>query len=767
MRAFDNWNFYFDKKKNLLHGKIFFCKKGTTEPIAIYNSDGVAIRNPAFTNSLGRTEYQVFLDDDVDVTAYYYRYIGVGDMMTEELEDFSPERWSYQYSLDSLAYKASIDFESNVAIGVPNMQALRTLDVNDVPDVNGKKVVWLYGYYTTADTSPVMYAWDSESTLADDGGSVIQPLNLTAKGRWCLVNKELQFDVRHFGVMPTNDIYSNDYSYTSQLANCARYINANGCDAWFPAISNELSYYLLDGSNAFVINGNIYASRNTRFACKDGTNGSRIECKQFIKNSLYLFDSSVKKGSATLVADELNISWLGDMVQGIARNKFVIDTDEFQRIIQQKQVEFLKNGHPSLQLIECEIVSRKAITGRIAISSSVINTSYFADDYNYSQLLSASNTILLDNCDSATTYIQLKNKQNESDYGDLKGQVIQGVTLLDGCVLFNAIVDNVTIAGVCDLNDVDGNVSIDGSGNTITASNCYLTLNNGAVLGECVFNGGSVTCDTTLSFLRNVSFNGVAIDSALEILGGVLSLKNSDIKKTITHKGKGTISQSVQGCNLSAKIKITATEADTLINAVWTNNYASVENPIDIDRVNIAQFDSLHSYIYEGNSGGFLPSQNSEMEVTLTQAAGYSSFYRTDDRINILAGVSDVAAIMLGDLSYKANDGGASHGFSSLFKIFRVGYNSFVAKVKWQVTNRAAVNSNAFDGYPVNSAIVCNDFTMTAIHRGGYEYKLNVIEQASTTQDNASVAFTNIGNIWNCNANATQAIHCLMSVSPL
>ena len=69
MRAFDNWNSYLNNDGNLLHGKIRFCNKGTTDNIAIYNRDGIAIRNPEYTDIIGRTEYQVFVDNVENVTA--------------------------------------------------------------------------------------------------------------------------------------------------------------------------------------------------------------------------------------------------------------------------------------------------------------------------------------------------------------------------------------------------------------------------------------------------------------------------------------------------------------------------------------------------------------------------------------------------------------------------------------------------------------------------------------------------------------------------
>ena len=154
VRAFDNWNSYLDNDGNLLHGKIRFCKKGTTENVIIYNSDGtVALRNPEFTDMLGRTEYQVFVDSQTDVTAYFWKYIGNGDMMGTEFDDYDPARWEYQYSSDNLDPSKVVTLEADTAHGVATMADMREKDPDDVPAVNDTKFLWLYGYYNAGDTS--------------------------------------------------------------------------------------------------------------------------------------------------------------------------------------------------------------------------------------------------------------------------------------------------------------------------------------------------------------------------------------------------------------------------------------------------------------------------------------------------------------------------------------------------------------------------------------------------------------------------------------
>lgn len=765
MRAFDNWNSYLDNDGNLLHGKIRFCRKGTTDNIIVYNSDNTPIRNPEFTDMLGRTEFQVFVENADNVTAYFYKYVGTGDMMRWPLDDYEPERWSFQYSSDNMDPTSSITINGNTSFEVATMEKFRALNPENVPTINGQKFVWLNGYYMPGDKSPVLYVWDTASLDSDDGGATIMSMHVPGQGRWKLATRELHFDVRHFGIFPVDDKYSNNYTYTSQLANCAAYIDNEGLDAWFPALNDSLSYYLFDGTNTFAISNDIYISDAVRFQVKTGTTNTAISCNELHKTTPYLFSSSVQTGLATLSCNWVNISWVGGNCTGDARVGWIIDVDDTPRIIENKEVKFITNGSSSLQLNNCVITSNGKITGEITIENSVIKSEFFADDYDYSKLRSSNNIILVDNFDDANTYIELKNKQNERDYGDLRGLTISGKTLLEDCYLSNAHLENVTVGSVT-FENVSGSINVEGSGKNIISNNSVLNVLNQPVLGECIYTGGSITSSNTLSFLRDVSFDKTKINAPMEILGGGLSIKNSDINNVITQKGNGVIYQSIQSCNLTAQVKITATVADTVINAVWRNNYSSVVDPIDIDRVNMAENDSAHSYVYEGNSGLFLPKDNVKLSVTLFPAPGSSSFYKTDDRY-IFTDAGIFGPIMMGDLSYKAADGGASHGLSPLLNIFRVGYDDFPVKISWECTNKNAFESGAFDGYRVYSAVTCVDFTMMAVHRGGYAYKLNLIEQAPTTQDAATVAFTNIGYV--CNREPTQSINIdgIMFVSPL
>lgn len=632
MRAFDNWNSYLNNDGNLLHGKIRFCNKGTTDNIAIYNRDGIAIRNPEYTDIIGRTEYQVFVDNVENVTAYFYQYIGTGEMEVWPADDYDPSRWAYQYSSDNLDPVNTVTLESTTAEGVATMATLRDMDPELVPTVNGVKMLWLYGYYNAGDTSPVLYVWDSASLASDDGGAVICPNSVSGHGRWILASKDYIFDVRHFGIFPQNNKYSIDYSYTSQLSNCANYLVNEGMNAWFPDYPDSIGYYLMDGSNTFAITGNIYVSDAVRFMCKSGTSGTAIQCHELHKAAPYLFDSTVQTGSATLTCDYVNISWLGGSCTGDARVGWVIDDDDYPRNITGKEVKFVTNGHPSLQLDNCQITSNKQITGQILIQNSVLKTDFFADDYDWSKLTSIGNTILLENCKDANTYILLKNKQQESDYGDLGEQSI------DADVRAGGTIENCygTVRFISHGATEMHNASLTVSGLTATDSlnlvDTWLTFSAATVLDSLDLRRGSLAGSVQVQLLHDSLLDNVDLRVPLYTYGSKLTVRNSRIYSYITAQALDLINNDIYSeisqtdadgvisvmcignmfhlseLGLAARHYIHANTENSVVNGIWSKNGSSYDTVhwIRLDRTNLKTQDYEHHYSYTGNSEPFL-----------------------------------------------------------------------------------------------------------------------------------------------------------------
>lgn len=633
MRQWDNWDSYLDNDGNLLHGKIRFCKKGTTENIVISNSDGTPITNPIMTDILGRTAYQVFIDTRDDVSAYFYKYIGSGEMNQWPPEDYDPSRWAYQYEATSTDPVTHLDLDAEGAPGVNTVADLRATDPQEVPSVDGAKLMWVYGYYEEGDTSPVLYMWDPSVNDPDDGGAYIKATAVPGQGRWVLVSRELHFDVRHFGVFPTDDMYSTDTSYTSQIANCAAYLDKVGCDAWFPALKGERSWYLFDGTNTFAIKGDIYISDDVRFQCKSGTSGTIISAKEIHKTTPDLFVSTVNNGTGTLRADWVNISWLGGNVSGDARVGWVIDSASYPRVITGKEVKFLVNGHSSLQLNNCDISSNKKITGQILIQNSLLKTDFFADDYNWSNLTSIGNRILLQNCKDANTYILLKNKQMESNYGDLGEQSINADVRAGGTIENCYGTVRFISHGSTEMHNASLTVTGLTASDTLNLVDTWLTFGEATVLSSIALRRGSLA-GQALQVLSSSYIDKADIQCAIKSWGTKLTIRNSNISGYINaHDLELTNNQIYREVNqtdnngvinvhcvgnmfnmtggaasIPARHYVHGTTAASVVNGIWANNGSTYDTVhwIRLDRTNLQVQDNAHHYTYSNNSEPYL-----------------------------------------------------------------------------------------------------------------------------------------------------------------
>ena len=268
MRNFDNWTCYRDLKGNILRGCVQFNVKGGNTPAPIFDRNGTAIANPQITDILGRTQHQVFVDEDV--TAYFYKYVGDGTIAEEEAQGIDTSdvsRWALQFTCDNvLAFGASFDSLSAMEIGT--MSDLRAIDPEGVPNVGGVKEIILGGYYDAGDCAQVRYIWDAESVEADDNGSVIKCNDLLT-GRWKLVRLDGFVDSRHFGVFPQ---YSQlaDIDHTTRITQLINYCNAAGLNPLFSgSVSNP--YFIYNSLNVNSRNA-ISVSKGTAFVDKSDSN---------------------------------------------------------------------------------------------------------------------------------------------------------------------------------------------------------------------------------------------------------------------------------------------------------------------------------------------------------------------------------------------------------------------------------------------------------------------------------------------------------------
>lgn len=298
MRNWDNWLRYQDNDRNPLHGCIQFMVKDGNTVAPIYDSEGTALANPQVTDTFGRTKYQVFID--TDVIAYFYKYVGEGVWSGQEDIDTSDvSKWSLQYtSENTLAILANITSDTVVSIGT--MEALRGVDVDGIPLVDGKKVITLLGYFNSGDKEPINYYWDAESTAQDNGGSVIAS-NDHITGRWIMVQPTEHVDSRHFGAFPSNSMNMEDQTY--QIGNLFAYCSVNSLRPFF---NGSTDYRWFKFTNLNVIADEIDISDGTRFMDL-GNNTIRGNWNG---------DPFFNLSNTTVVAENVKSSWMAKAYTG-------------------------------------------------------------------------------------------------------------------------------------------------------------------------------------------------------------------------------------------------------------------------------------------------------------------------------------------------------------------------------------------------------------------------------------------------------------------
>ena len=297
MRSFDNWNKYTDNDNHPLHGCIHFVVNDGNTSAPIYDKDGTPLDNPQLTDVYGRTQHQVFIDEDV--IAYYYKYIGNGEWYTEmNINPSDTSKWQLQYTSKSELF-INIESESKSSYGVLNIDNLRKLSPTSVPSIDGVKVITLMGYNEAGDKEPINYIWNSESTEPDDGGAVIATDLL--KGRWVMVCPTEHLDVRHYGVFPSDSTNMLDQTLAIQYA--LVYANNHGLRLFFDTLTNTqyYHYYKLTNITLNPIN-QIDLDKGVTFIDKDVTIHSQ-QTNSFNNDPYFL------NGDTTLYSNYVKSSW--------------------------------------------------------------------------------------------------------------------------------------------------------------------------------------------------------------------------------------------------------------------------------------------------------------------------------------------------------------------------------------------------------------------------------------------------------------------------
>ena len=660
MRSFDNWNKYTDNDNKPLHGCIMFMVNLGNTVAPIYDKDGTPLNNPQLTDVYGRTQHQVFIEEDV--IAYYYKYIGNGLWYTEQNIDPSDNsKWQLQYTSKSELF-INIENESNSTYAVNNIEDLRNINVANVPSVNGYKIITLMGYNVSGDKEPINYIWNSESTEPDDGGAIIATDLI--KGRWIMVTPTEHLDVRHYGVFPSNSQNMIDQTLAIQYA--LIYANNHGLRLFFDTLTNTQNYHyykltnitlnpinqidLAKGvifidvdvtihsqqSNAFnndpyFLNGDttLYsnyakASWNIKALNKANTN----ECGTYIIDSnssstnvkaFQDWNVVVNANITGYTFNSCNISGIGliDTTSFTSCNLDIISTIGANCTFNNcKLTERLFNGSPTPQVVNSSCtVDIDDFTNKIEYWMYLITLQNKANidfrnhaipenltiravnaDRTYSNFL-GNGTNIFDEPGVAHTYTF----NNCTGNINLKANWDNNTYIFNNCNC-NVSVNESFVSRVMTIqcNNSSINFTQDLTNATIIAKSSNISLQNN--YKEINLRDSTITANGTVNVGEFTSYNSII----LAILNGVYNsfIKDSQINKDITTTdNNGTVICYYDNNIFNAKLTIEAATANSIVQGTWTNNTSSESTPITIDRTNIDLDDTHHSYIYKNNTG--------------------------------------------------------------------------------------------------------------------------------------------------------------------
>lgn len=616
----DTWAVIFKNDGRPLVGKIEFCDPVTTELKTIYNVDGNELQNPIYTNAIPSN--QIMLDNG-DYTVRYYEYIGPGQMEG----DYAEEHWRlYKTELVKQNVIAGDNDTTGVYATITTIEQLKELDT----PTDGS-VVGVVGYYTAEDCPLRYYVWHETGNYTDDGGVVIKS-NHTSQGAWVLKIPGSYIDVRWYGDIPSN-LVAGTGSNLGQRTKAATAANKYSKDLYFPSYGKGSTngYYMFNGSNTVSVNKDIIVDDRVRFTVKHGTVGTQITCHELKACEKYLFVSELNQtiGQYNITADTIQTGWFaGDKAAATgARVKYVIDRLSSPLTFTDTYVELASDIVQSVTFRNCHVDGYKRLSGFVIMENMVVKTDWFVDNYDWSKLRLYNCQIELENCKDANTYILLKTKQGDPNYGDLGEQSINATVICGGTIENCYGTINVSGSGNIELHNVSLTVNNLSSGNTINAVDSWLTINSAVTLGNFQLRRGSLDGSGSLTLIAQSLIENASIRIPINTTGIKLTVRNSDIYAKITTRNIDLINNQVYAevdqsdlggivyVNVSgnmfhngAQHYVHADTADSVVKGIWIGNGSSYDTAhwIKLDRTNLKGQDNDHQYTYAKNAEPYL-----------------------------------------------------------------------------------------------------------------------------------------------------------------
>ena len=640
---YDSWQNLKNANGKDLVGRLTFYEADTTSTKKkIYDVDGNELANPIYTTAHGLLAHQVLLDDS-DYRVTFEQYIGPGNMES----DMNETNW--------FLFKTILSKNGQLTVDDQTSSVARSKSIADLKNVDGMQhgdVRQVLGYYEPGDSGePRYYVWRSETSFSDDGGVVIKS-NKTTVGAWVMIVPGTYIDVRWYGDLPESNASATEHtSNLGQRSKAATAANWLHKDLYFACKQNtnsNMGYYVFDGSNTVSVSKDIICDNYVRFVIKSGTSGTSISCHELKKCDKYLITAEPDKsvGGYSLTADWINTSWLlGKLDAAGARVGYVIDLLNNPMSFEDTKIKVERNGiNARVQFDNCEMVEcYKQIKTDAIFDNMEIKTDWFSDDYNYITNLSLLNgcTVKLHNCKDADTYIDLKNKLNDPNYGDLGEQEISNKTIYGGGTIenfFGSITLSHTGATYFEIHNASATVNGITSSMTLNCVDSWLTIPSDVAVYDLSMRRGSlISASNKIQVISQLYLEGVDINAELYIPG----VTNNKIISCTVNKKITSTQINLHNCMVYAVVESWVTgnssfkfnvigntfasesgyhyintqrdstaERTLTVDGIWSNNTANYNNKHWVQVRQYGMKLSGHTYLYTDNGNPFFDAKN-------------------------------------------------------------------------------------------------------------------------------------------------------------
>lgn len=751
-RSWDLWNKYTDNNGNPLHGCIHFVVNEGNTSAPIYDKDGTPLNNPQLTDIYGRTQHQVFIEEDV--IAYYYKYIGNGEWYTEQSIDPSDtSKWQLQYTTNS-ELTVNVHYTSTSPYSVSNIDDLRRLDVDTVPFIDEHQIITLMGYNESGDKEPINYIWDSNSTAMDDNGAVIASTGRLT-GRWIMVTPTEHLDVRHYGVFPSNTHNMSDQSVSIQSA--LTYANSRGLRLFFD-INHDVQDYVYYKLSSITLNpvqqidvskGVIFL--DTQVIIKSNQvnafntdpyfyNGDTTVYSNYAKSSwnikaLFKSDNSVKghyiiddsAKSTNVIQLQSYIVDVEDDISGYTFNDCIIEgsgiitNSTFTKCVFDnvntisdncsftdcKLSQLIFKDSPVIKTVSNCIADVTNFTNKMQLWYNIQSSMNIANlDFNNVPVPSSFTVTPLNKDRTYSNFIGNADTNIPNVFGENSNVHNYRWVNCTGTIKLSGNADNTYIFDSCSLKvsftntsnkftiivrNSDITFNDDLLNTTITAVSSTLTLNSNYT--EITLQDSILISTNNLNVNKFSGYNSIINQI---ITTSQFTFKDCQINKplyAIEHIDSGNyyINCFFDNCIFNNTLTISSSNANTIVIGTWTNNIGNVDNPIVIDRTNLAAADASHSYVYNNNSGTFVPSNEDTVNDSIIIITDLNNYTGSE----IYARMYDGDGVPNSQWSQRGHLYTVRHNTSNpvptfRFKMFRIGSDAFNVTCNWTPTAQAS-----------------------------------------------------------------------------